>query len=300
MANGLSQSTVTGFPVYRGKVRDVYDLGEHLLIVATDRLSAFDVVFGDPIPGKGTILTQLSLWWFARTGGITANHLVSADTADYPAALAPWRGELEGRSMLGRKLRALRGEFVVRGYLDGSAWKDYQARGEVSGVALLKGLQRRSCFGAPIFTPSTKAEEGHDEPISFDGLAKIVGSEEAAEARRRSVALYAFAHNQVFDKGLILSDTKFEFGMSESGEMVLIDEILTPDSSRYWLRDSYTPESENPVSLDKQYVRDYVEQLGWNKTAPAPRLPAEVIAQTQQRYLQAYEMVTGERPTFPI
>lgn len=293
MAEGLFESSVEGFPRHRGKVRDVYDLGETMLIVATDRLSAFDVVFPDIIPGKGKILTALSLWWFGRAEHLAAHHLLSADPADYPAALRPWRHELEGRSMLVRKARPLRAEFIVRGYLDGSAWQAYQQEGRVCGIELLAGLRRRSCFGAPLFTPTTKAEKGHDEPIDFEGLAGIVGRANAEACRERSLALYTFAHNLVRGRGLVLSDTKFEFGIDGEGRLLLIDEVLTPDSSRYWIAESYTPESPAAKSLDKQYVRDHVEGIGWDKMPPAPALPPEVVAQTLERYREAYSRVTG-------
>jgi phosphoribosylaminoimidazole-succinocarboxamide synthase len=295
----LYRSEIPGYPVYRGKVRDVYDLGTELLIVATDRLSAFDVVFPDPIPDKGIILTQLSLWWFERTRHLTPNHVVATDVADFPAALAPWRNQLRGRAMIGRKTTPLKAEFIVRGYLDGSAWKDYQAHGSVCGIRLLAGLRRRSPFGAPLFTPTTKADAGHDEPISPQELANQLGRDVVEQAARVATALYTEAHNRVLDRGLVLSDTKFEFGLTPAGELILIDEILTPDSSRYWIRESYTtdPEAE-PISLDKQYLRDHVERIGWSKTPPAPSLPPEVIAQTRARYLQAYAMVTGTELAF--
>lgn len=293
MAEGLYESSVEGFPRHRGKVRDVYDLGETMLIVATDRLSAFDVVFPDIIPGKGRLLTALSRWWFERTEHIVAHHLLSTEPADYPAAVRPWAGELEGRSMLVRKAAPLRAEFIVRGYLDGSAWQAYRREGRICGIDLLAGLRRRSCFGVPLFTPTTKAEQGHDEPIDFRALEGIVGAENAAACRDYSTALYTFAHNLVREKGLVLSDTKFEFGIGADGKLLLIDEALTPDSSRYWIAGSYTPEGSAPKSLDKQFVRDHVEEIRWDKRPPAPRLPAEIINQTLTRYREAYETVTG-------
>ncbi|MCC5877069.1 MAG: phosphoribosylaminoimidazolesuccinocarboxamide synthase [Candidatus Sumerlaeia bacterium] len=294
MADGLMKSNLEGFPCHRGKVRDVFDLGENLLIVATDRLSAFDVVFPDPIPGKGQVLTRLSVWWFGQTAKLVPNHLISTDVEDYPAAVQRWRGELEGRSMLVRKTSPLAAEFIVRGYLDGSAWKQYQKDGEVCGVKLPAGLPHRAAFDEPILTPTTKADVGHDAPIDFEELAKLVGRSEAETCRKYSIVLYSHAHQFVRPRGLVLSDTKFEFGKLPSGEVILIDEALTPDSSRYWLADTYYPDATTPISLDKQYVRDFADQLGWSKTPPAPRLPPEVIEQTMARYRKAYERVTGE------
>lgn len=290
----LYESHIPDFPVHRGKVRDVYDLGETLLVVATDRLSAFDVVFPDPIPLKGRILTQLSRWWFQRTHGLVPNHFITADFEQFPAALKPYRDQLEGRSMLVKKARPLKGEFVVRGYLDGSAYKSYEYNKLVSGIELLAGLRRRSSFGAPLFTPTTKAEKGHDEPLDYNDFCEVVGEKEANRGRDYTIALFTYAHNYLFNHGLILSDTKFEFGIDPSTEeVILIDEVLTPDSSRYWLKETYTPESERAVSLDKQYVRDFVESIGWEKEPPAPTLPPFVIRQTTERYLKAYEMITG-------
>lgn len=290
----LLQTSIPGFPVHRGKVRDVIDLGEHLLVVATDRLSAFDVVFGDPIPLKGRVLTQLSTWWFRKTHALVPNHFVSAEFSDFPAAMRPFREQLEGRAMLVKKALPLKAEFVVRGYLDGSAWGSYASSGQVCGIELLSGLRRRTSFGAPVFTPTTKAEAGHDLPIDFAAVCHLAGRDVALRARDYAAAVYTYAHNFVFTRGLILSDTKFEFGVLPDGELILIDEVLTPDSSRYWLRETYSPDSSTPVPLDKQFVRDYVESIGWDKQAPAPPLPAEVIKQTTERYLKAFEMVTGE------
>jgi phosphoribosylaminoimidazole-succinocarboxamide synthase len=291
----LYRSEIPGYPVHRGKVRDVYDLGETLLIVATDRLSAFDVVFPDPIPGKGMILTKLSTWWFERTKALVPNHYITSDFGQFPAPLQPYRAQLDGRSMIVKKARPLKGEFVVRGYLDGSSYQSYLDLKQVCGIEMLAGLRRRASFGIPLFTPTTKAEEGHDLPIDFEGLAHLVGRDLAKQGRNYACALYTYAHNYVFDLGLVLSDTKFEFGVDASGDLILIDEVLTPDSSRYWIRETYTPESTKAISLDKQYVRDYVEQIGWAKEPPAPSLPAEVIANTVERYRKAYETVTGKK-----
>ncbi|MBI1291178.1 phosphoribosylaminoimidazolesuccinocarboxamide synthase [bacterium] len=290
----LYQTDIPGYPVHRGKVRDVYDLGDRLMIVATDRLSAFDVVFPDPIPEKGRILTQLSTWWFHRTGALVPNHFITSDFAEFPDALQPYKDQLEGRSMIVKKARPLKGEFVVRGYLDGSSAKSYDETKQICGIEMLAGLKKRSPFGIPLFTPTTKAEEGHDLPIDFDGLCHLVTRPLAKQGRDYAIALYTYGHNYVFRHGLILSDTKFEFGLDENDELMLIDEVLTPDSSRYWLKETYQPDSPKAISLDKQYVRDYVEQIGWGKEPPAPRLPKEVIDGTTERYKKAYEMVTGK------
>lgn len=294
MSEGLMKSNLEGFPCHRGKVRDVYDLGETLLIVATDRLSAFDIVFPDPIPKKGEVLTRLSVWWFHRTKDFVPNHLISCDVDDYPNEVKRWRSELEGRSMLVRKTTPLAAEFIVRGYLDGSAWRSYQENGTVCGVKLDQGLPRRTRFDKPILTPTTKEDVGHDAPISFSELEQLVGARQARVCHDFSIALYEHAHDHVQPRGLVLSDTKFEYGQTPDGEIILIDEALTPDSSRYWLGDTYYPESDGPISLDKQYIRNYVEALGWDKTPPAPRLPPEVIEQTMTRYKKAFERVTGE------
>ncbi|CAN5325566.1 phosphoribosylaminoimidazolesuccinocarboxamide synthase [soil metagenome] len=293
-AGELYQSDIPDFPVHRGKVRDVYDLGDKILIVATDRLSAFDVVFPDPIPEKGRILTRLSEWWFNRTKGLIPNHFLTAKFDEFPAALKPHRAQLEGRSMIVKKATPLKAEFVVRGYLDGSAFKSYEFNKHVSGIELLAGLRRRSSFGAPLFTPSSKADEGHDLPLDFDSLCHTIGRENAEKGRDYTIQLFTYAHNYVYTRGLILSDTKFEFGIDASGDMILIDEVLTPDSSRFWLKETYSPDSDAAVSLDKQFLRDYVEEIGWAKEPPAPRLPKDVIAQTTQRYRKAFEMITGK------
>lgn len=288
----LYQSDIPGFPVHRGKVRDVYDLGDKLLIVATDRLSAFDVVFPEPIPEKGRILTALSIWWFERTKGLVPNHFLTASLDEYPRELQAHRDQLEGRSMLVRKARPLKGEFIVRGYLDGSAFRQYEFNKVVCGIELLAGLRRHSSFGAPLFTPSTKAEHGHDMNVEFSEFAREVGQEEARIGRRHAISLYTYAHNLLYTRGLVVSDTKFEFGVMEDGQVILIDEVLTPDSSRFWLKDTYSPDSEKAVSLDKQYVRDYVEDIGWDKNPPAPSLPETIIRQTTERYRKAIDMIT--------
>ena len=275
----------------RGKVRDIYEIPSGILLVASDRLSAFDVVFPDPIPMKGKVLNQLAAYWFEETAGIVANHVITTNSAEIPeVADLP---EMAGRCTLCRPAKPLPVECVVRGYLEGSAWGDYQRNGIVSGVALPPGLNRRQKLDAPIFTPSTKAEEGHDEPISFDETINLVGVEIAEKVRAYSIALYEFAHARLLEKGIVLSDTKFEFGVLENGEIILIDEALTPDSSRFWVKETYGPEG-NPQSYDKQYVRDYVENIGWDKKPPAPGLPEEVIDGMTQRYVEIYKLITGK------
>jgi phosphoribosylaminoimidazole-succinocarboxamide synthase len=283
--------------VHRGKVRDVYAIdADSLLIIATDRLSAFDVILPDPIPAKGRILTAISDFWFARTGHIIRNHLLDRPLADVLPDPRE-RAQAEGRSMVTRRLRALPIEAVVRGYLIGSGWKDYQATGAVCGIALPPGLQQAQQLPQIIFTPATKAAVGdHDENISFEVAAQIVGADLAARVRDTAIALYRHAAEHVAQRGIMIADTKFEFGLAPDGELFLIDEALTPDSSRFWPADSYAV-GTSPPSFDKQYVRDYLETLDWDKRAPGPRLPAEVIAQTAARYDEALRRITGPATT---
>lgn len=272
------------FPVRHGKVRDVYDLGQQLLIVATDRISAFDVVMEQGIPGKGRILTQVANFWFDATRDIIPNHLVATDVSSYPVQLKPFADQLEGRSILVRRTKVVPIECVVRGYLAGSGLKEYRASGTVCGIPLPSGLRMADPLPEPIFTPSTKAEVGHDENIDFDHMVSIVGHDLAIRLKEISLALYRRGVELARTRGIILADTKFEFGQLDSGELILIDEALTPDSSRYWLMDQYQPGS-NPPSLDKQFLRDYLETLpDWNKQAPAPPLPAPVIEGVRERY----------------
>lgn len=273
------------FPAYRkGKVRDVYDLGEHLLIVATDRISAFDVVMQEGVPGKGRILTQVANFWFNATRDLVPNHLVATEIAQYPSALQPFADQLEGRSILVRKTKVLPIECVVRGYLAGSGLKEYKASGTVCGIPLPAGLRMADRLPEPIFTPSTKAEVGHDENIDFTRMVSIVGADLATKMRDLSQAVYQRGVELAGERGILLADTKFEFGILDSGELILIDEVLTPDSSRYWLADQWQPGS-NPPSLDKQFLRDYLETLqDWNKQAPAPPLPESVISGVLSRY----------------
>jgi phosphoribosylaminoimidazole-succinocarboxamide synthase len=279
--------------IHQGKVRDIYDVDDrHMLIVTTDRLSAFDVVLPDPIPGKGQVLTSISNFWFGRTRHIVPNHL-----SDYPLERAvpdaAQRALIADRAIVVRKLKALPVEAVVRGYLIGSGWKDYQATGRVCGIELPAGLRMADRLPQPIFTPSTKAAKGHhDENVAFDAIAAVIGAPLAAQVRDTAIALYQFAAAHALERGIIIADTKFEFGVDESGALVLIDEALTPDSSRFWPVDTYAPGS-SPPSFDKQFVRDYLETLDWNKTAPGPRLPADVIAKTAEKYREALRRLTA-------
>ena len=273
-----------------GKVREVFDLGEQLLILTTDRISAFDCVFPDPIPGKGEVLTQLSRWWFQQFPNIP-NHFISAEVDEYPSELHPYRELLTGRSMLVKKTQPLPVECVVRGYLAGSGWKEYQICRTVGGHAAPIGMQNADILPAPLFTPSTKADEGHDENIDWLQCVEILGANIAQKVRDYSLALYTKGRDIAAEKGIIIADTKFEFGML-GDEVILIDECLTPDSSRFWPADSYQRGS-NPPSYDKQFVRDYLETLDWDKTPPAPSLPADVIEKTAQKYREAFEKLTA-------
>ncbi len=272
------------FPVRHGKVRDVYDLGEQLLIVATDRISAFDVVMDQGIPGKGRILTQVANFWFEATQDIIPNHLIATEVANYPIDLHVHGAQLEGRSILVRRTQVVPIECVVRGYLAGSGLKEYTSRGTVCGIPLPPGLRMADRLPEPIFTPSTKAEVGHDENIDFDRMIAFVGRDLAIRLKTFSIALYERGVERAKARGIILADTKFEFGLLESGELILIDEALTPDSSRYWLSDLWQP-GTNPPSLDKQFLRDYLETLhDWNHQSPPPHLPEHVIQGVLERY----------------
>jgi len=277
----------------RGKVRDVYDLGSELLIVATDRISAFDVVMAEPIPGKGRVLTAISKFWFEALKEICPNHLISLDPDEYPEECRPYSQELAGRSMLVKKAEPLTIECIVRGYLAGSGYKDYLETGRVCGYELPAGLKQASRLDEPLFTPSTKAEQGlHDENITVEEAREIAGKELVDEVARISLALYNTARDLAEPKGIILADTKFEFGHYQD-ELILIDEVLTPDSSRFWPMESYEPGKSQP-SFDKQPLRDWLESLDWDKTPPPPALPEEVIKNTAQRYYKALELLTGE------
>jgi len=276
-----------------GKVREVFDLGDRLLFVATDRLSAFDVIMPNGIPRKGEVLTQISYFWFAQTESFQPNHLISRANEPLPKNLQPFTGQLAGRSMIVKKAKPLAIECVVRGYLAGSGWKEYQNSQTVCGIKLPPGLKESSELSEPIFTPATKAETGHDENISFEQAKRIVGDDMAAQARAASLRIYNFARDYARQRGLIIADTKFEFGL-DNGKLILIDEVLTPDSSRFWPADQYAPGRGQP-SFDKQFVRDYLETLDWDKTPPGPKLPDDVVAKTSAKYLEAYEKLTGKK-----
>jgi phosphoribosylaminoimidazole-succinocarboxamide synthase len=278
--------------VRRGKVRDVYAVDDALVMIATDRISAFDYVLGSGIPDKGRVLTQLSAFWFNRTRHLVPNHLLSTDVATYPAAARAYAGMLEGRSMLVRRTTPLQIECVARGYISGSGWKDYQATGELCGVTLPTGLRESDRLPEPLFTPATKAASGHDENISEAQAAAVVGTELLARLKRLTLALYAFGVEHAASCGIILADTKFEFGLTDEGELLLIDEMMTPDSSRYWPADLYAPGGPQP-SFDKQYVRDYLESIKWNKQPPVPSLPPDVVSRTRDKYMDAYRRLTG-------
>jgi phosphoribosylaminoimidazole-succinocarboxamide synthase len=286
--------TYTDFPslqlVRRGKVRDVYSVEGGLLLVASDRISAFDVVMEQPIPGKGAILTGISELWFKHTTHIVRNHLLSTNVADFPAEAAPYAETLEGRTMYVRSTQPLPIECVVRGYIAGSAWKEYVTNGTACGIPLPAGLVQSSQLPEPIFTPATKAEEGHDENISFERAAEILGEEVAVKVRDISLALYSFAHTIAQRAGILIADTKFEFGLTPEGELILIDEALTPDSSRFWLASAYAPGAEQQ-NFDKQALRDYLERQPWNKQYPPPVLSPEIIATTYQKYNEALQAI---------
>lgn len=285
-------STNLPLPLYaRGKVRDIYDLGETLLMVATDRISAFDCVLPTPIPGKGQVLTKLSAYWFAATRHIVENHLITIDLDAFPPSLGLYRDLLAGRAMLVRKAKPIEVECVVRGYLAGSAWKEYSQTGEVCGIPLPGGLREGDRLPQPMFTPATKARHGHDENISFRQVVGLVGEDLAHELRDLSLALYTFAEGHLRARGLILADTKFEFGVLGE-KVILIDEVLTPDSSRLWDLEEYRA-GRARVGFDKQYVRDYLESIGWDKKPPAPPLPPEVVEATRRLYLECYRRVVG-------
>jgi phosphoribosylaminoimidazole-succinocarboxamide synthase len=289
----LLRTSLPGTKLWRrGKVRDVYDLGDRLLVVATDRLSAFDVVLPTGIPGKGIILTQMSLFWFRQLADVIPNHIVASEVDEYPPELHAFRDQLDGRSMVVVRAEALPIECVVRGYITGSGWKDYTKTGAVCGIPLPSGLAESQRLEPPIFTPATKAEAGHDENISFETMERTVGRERAAEARRVSLEIYSRARAHAEARGLILADTKFEFGVRD-GRLIWIDEALTPDSSRFWPRDQYA-EGRSQPSFDKQYVRDYLETLDWDKQPPGPELPPDVVAHTVDKYVEAFERLQGE------
>jgi len=292
--SALYESSIPDVPlVARGKVRDVYAVGDDLLLlVATDRLSAFDCVLPDPIPDKGRVLTQLSLFWFDFLAGLVPNHLITANVDEYPAPLPEYRDQLEGRSMLVRRAKMIDVECVARGYLAGSGWKEYRAHGTICGIPLPAGLRECDRLPEPVFTPAYKAKSGHDENIPFSKVESLAGKETAARLRDLTLAIYRKAAAYAESRGILLADTKFEFGWI-GGELTLADEVLTPDSSRFWPADSYEPGKPQP-SFDKQYVRDYLESLAWDKNPPAPSLPPDVIEKTSEKYREAYRRLTGK------
>ncbi len=291
--NVLLESDLPGVERHsRGKVRDVYSLGNKLLIVATDRISAFDYILPTGIPDKGRVLTQLSVFWFGFLAGLMPTHFLTADIREYPGPLPRYRSQLEGRSMLVKRAKMIDIECVARGYLSGSGWKEYRERGSICGIRLPAGLKESDKLPEPIFTPATKAQTGHDENIPFEKVAAAVGEDLAGRLRDLTLAIYRRAADYAASRGIIIADTKFEFGFVD-GELVLADEVLTPDSSRFWPAESYKPGGAQP-SYDKQYVRDYLESIHWNKQPPAPPLPPEVTGKTSEKYRQAYRALTGK------
>ncbi len=288
----LLTTSIGSYPKRSGKVRDVYDLGENLLIVATDRISAFDVVMPNGIPDKGRVLTQISVFWLEMLADVTAHHLISASLKDLPEGIRD--EELDGRFMICRKAKVVPIECVVRGYLAGSAWKEYQEKGTACGLALSEGLKQCSQLPEPIFTPSTKADVGHDENISFDQACQLVGTATMTAVRDRSLAVYKLAADFATQRGIILADTKFEWGFDAAGQLMLIDEVLTPDSSRFWPADTYKPGKDQP-SFDKQYVRNYLDKIEFDRQPPGPLLPAVVVRKTREKYIEAYNRLTGQK-----
>ncbi|WP_022661624.1 phosphoribosylaminoimidazolesuccinocarboxamide synthase [Paucidesulfovibrio longus] len=290
------QTDIKEYPLAsRGKVRDIYEISpDSLLIVTTDRISAFDVIMPDPIPLKGRILNQITLFWMDKFKDLIPNHILASDVADYPAPLQPYAAELEGRSVLVRKAKPLPIECIVRGFITGSGWKDYLATGKVSGHTLPAGLKESDMLAEPLFTPSTKAELGeHDENITVDKAKDMLGSELMAKVQSVSLEIYSRARDYARERGIIIADTKFEFGLTDSG-LLLIDEVLTPDSSRFWPMDGYEPGHGQP-SFDKQFLRDWLTEIGFNKQPPAPRIPEDIASRTQEKYLEAFERLTGSK-----
>ncbi|WP_010680942.1 phosphoribosylaminoimidazolesuccinocarboxamide synthase [Acetivibrio cellulolyticus] len=277
----------------KGKVRNVYDLGDKILIIVTDRISAFDVVFPNLIPNKGKVLNSISEFWFNYTKDIVGNHVITTDVSQYPEGLSQFKEELQGRSMLVKKIKMVEAECIVRGYLEGSGLKDYKATGSICGIKLPEGLRQGDKLPEPIFTPSTKASEGHDQNVSFEELCKEIGTDLANQLKETSIALYNKASKYAESKGIILADTKFEFGL-EDGKLVVADEMFTPDSSRFWDMNEYEP-GRPQKSFDKQFLREYIESTDWDKKPPAPVLPDDVIRNTELKYIEAYERLTGKK-----
>ncbi len=276
-----------------GKVREIYEIESGLLFVTSDRISAFDVIMKEPVQFKGAILSKISAFWFDKTRHIVNNHFITNDISQYPTELHKYADELNGRSMIVKKCKTIPIECIVRGYIAGSGWKDYQKSGKICGIEIPKGLLEFDKLPEPIFTPSTKAEEGHDQNISFDESISVIGREQAEKIRMYSIALYKFASEYLLTKGLVLADTKFEFGVDEFGEVILIDEALTPDSSRFWLLEDYAP-GKAQMNFDKQVLRDYLELVDWNKTPPPPPLPKEILDKTSEKYITAYNRIIGD------
>ena len=294
LAAPLLETRLDGLAPHRqGKVRDIFDLGDTLVLVATDRISAFDYVLGSGIPDKGRVLTQLSAFWFDKTRAIVPNHLLTTDVREYPASMRPHADILAGRSMLVRKTNPVPIECVARGYLSGSGWKEYQATGSVCDIALPAGLRESDRLPQPIFTPATKATTGHDVNVSEAEAGRIVGEPLIERLRTLTLDLYRFGAAHAEARGIILADTKFEFGLTDTNDIILIDEVMTPDSSRYWPKDQYAPGGPQP-SFDKQFVRDYLEQIRWNKQPPVPSLPEDVVMRTRQKYMEAHRRLTGK------
>lgn len=294
MAKAILQTEIPNVPVRRGKVRDIYDLGDALLIVATDRISAFDVIMKTPIPYKGQVLTQISLFWFEFLADLTEHHLITADVKQFPKPFCDYPQMLAGRSMMVKKTTVLPVECIVRGYITGSGWKEYQQNGTVCGIKLPAGLRQCDKLAEPLFTPSTKAEQGaHDENIDFDQCVKLVGRSTAEAIRDKSIAIFKKASDYAAGRGILLADTKFEWG-SRDGKLILIDEVLTPDSSRFWPADKYQP-GRDQESFDKQFVRNYLESIKFNKSGPGVELPNDIVEKTSQKYIEAYERLTGKK-----
>ena len=286
------QTELEGVPlVSRGKVRDIYDLGEHLLIVATDRLSAFDYILPNPIPDKGKVLNQIAEFWFLRSERICLHHVIETDVLHFPEVLKPYADQLRGRSTLAQKLEMLPVECVARGYLAGSGWKEYLQQGTVCGIKLPPGMKESGKLPEPIFTPATKAEEGHDENIPFEEVERMIGKDRAAEIRDMTMKLYLAGSEYAASRGILIADTKFEFGY-DGDQLIIADEMLTPDSSRFWPADKYEP-GKKQLSFDKQYVRDYLESIGWDKQPPVPELPEEIVQGARDRYLEIFRILTG-------
>lgn len=290
--NVISKSELGGLPLFkRGKVRDVYDLGESLLVIATDRISAFDVIMPNPVPSKGHILSSISSFWFDKTRHIIQNHLITSVVDKFPEVCRPFTEMLRGRSMIVRKTQALPIECIVRGYIAGSGWNEYQKSGAICGIELPRGLRESQRLPSPLFTPSTKAEQGHDQNITFAEVERLVGPDVAHEVKQAAIQIYTYAHDYASQRGIIIADTKMEFGIL-NGELLLIDELLTPDSSRFWPAGEYQP-GRSQTSYDKQFLRDFLMASGWNKQPPAPFLPEEIVQKTALKYQQAYDQLTS-------